>query len=207
MAMPQGDNSRTSCVFLRLKGNVRLAPVRSRSQVSAMEPSQGIRASSQSATEPFAFDGASVFVRILVPVDFTEGSRRALATALELRKRFGSEVHLFRMATASENDQFLAGTGADGLSPQRLVEDAEARLKRFVDNVFPGQSGEVIVHAKVGEDVVHGVARGAKTIGTTLVLLADEPKQAIFRTQVEKLVKEVDGAVMILRAPRDVAKS
>jgi nucleotide-binding universal stress UspA family protein len=157
----------------------------------------------QASTAAPAFDAPGVFQRILVPIDFSEGSRRALATALELRKRFGSEVHLFRMAETSENDQFLAGTGAEGISPQRLVDDAEDRLQRFVENVLPGRSGEVVVHAKVGEDVVHGIARGAKSTRSTLVLLAEEPKQALFRTQVEKLVQELDSAVLILRTPPD----
>jgi nucleotide-binding universal stress UspA family protein len=155
----------------------------------------------QSTTEPFAFDAKAVFERVLVPVDFSEGSRRALATALELKRRFGSEVHLFRLTESSENDQFLAGTGAEAVSPRALIEDAEERLRRFVDNVLPGRSGEVITHAQVGVDVIHGIARSARHIRTTLVLLAEEPRQALFRTQVEKLVQELDGAVMILRTP------
>lgn len=153
------------------------------------------------ASEPLAFDAKAVFDRILVPIDFSEGSRRALATALELKQRFGSEVHLFRLTEASENDQFLAGTGAAAISPQELVDAAEARLGRFVENVLPGRSGDVIVHAQVGADVIHGIARSARRFGTTLVLLAEEPKQTVFRTQVEKIVQELDSAVMLLRTP------
>jgi nucleotide-binding universal stress UspA family protein len=159
-----------------------------------------------SATEASSFDAKALFARILVPVDFSEGSRRALATALELRKRFGSEVHLFRLTESSPNDQFLAGTGASSIAPAELVEDAKARLLRFVENVLPGQSGEVIVHAQVGADVVHGIARSAKHTGTTLVLLAEEPKETMFRSQVEKLVQALDSAVMLLRTPA-VARS
>jgi nucleotide-binding universal stress UspA family protein len=162
---------------------------------------------SQFATEPVAFDAKAVFERVLVPVDFSEGSRRALATALELKRRFGSEVHLFRLTESSENDQFLAGTGAEAVSPRTLIEAAEERLRRFVDNVLPGRSGDVITHAQVGVDVVHGIARSARRIHTTLVLLAEEPRQALFRTQLEKLVKELDSAVMILRTPASSASA
>ena len=144
-------------------------------------------------TEPFAFDAKLLFERILVPVDFSEGSRRALAIALELRRRFGSEVHLFWLTELSQNDQFLAGTGAAAVTPQDLVEAAEGRLRRFVDNLFPGRSSEVIAHARIGVDVVHAIAREARHIRTTLVLLAQEPKQAVFRTQVRKSFKSSMG--------------
>jgi nucleotide-binding universal stress UspA family protein len=154
-----------------------------------------------SATKASSFDAKALFDRILVPVDFSEGCRRALATALELRKRFGSEVHLFRLTESSPNDQFLAGTGAASIGPGELVEDAKARLIRFVENVLPGQSGEVIVHAQVGADVLHGIVRSAGHIDTTLVLLAEEPKETMFRSQVEKLVQALDSAVMLLRTP------
>jgi nucleotide-binding universal stress UspA family protein len=163
--------------------------------------------STRSSTVQSAFDPKAVFGRILVPVDFSEGCRRALATALELRERFGSEVHLFRLTESSENDQFLAGIGGAALSPKQLVDAAEARLRRFVENVFPGRSGEVVVHARVGMDVVHGIARSAKTLGTTLVVLAEEPKQKVFRTHIEKIIQELDGAVMLLRTPLEDSPS
>jgi nucleotide-binding universal stress UspA family protein len=156
---------------------------------------------STQSTSTFAFDAKTLFERILVPVDFTEGARRALATALELKKRFGSEVHLFRLTESSENDLFLAGTGAASLTPRELVQAAEERLRRFVENVLPGRADDVIVHARVGADVIHGIAREAKHTGTTLVLLAEEPRQTVFRTQVEKLVQELDSAVLVLRTP------
>jgi nucleotide-binding universal stress UspA family protein len=146
-----------------------------------------------------AFDARAVFERVLVPVDFSEGSRRALATALELKRCFGSEVHLFRLTESSENDRFLAGSGAEAMSPHALVTQAEERLRRFVDNVLPGRSGDVVAHAQVGADVVHAIARNARKLGTTLVVLAEAPKQTVFRTQMEKIVQELDGAVMILR--------
>jgi nucleotide-binding universal stress UspA family protein len=158
----------------------------------------------QAVSDALGFDARSLFDRVLVPVDFSEGSRRALAAALELRRQFGSEVHLFWLTEASENDQFLAGTGAAAMSPRGLIEAAEGRLNRFVDNVFPGSAGEVIVHAKVGADVLHAIARTAKGMGMTLVVLAQQPKHTVLRTQIEKLVRELDSAVLILRTPPEM---
>jgi len=161
----------------------------------------------QTASSALGFNARGLFDRLLVPVDFSEGSRRALATALELKRQFHSEVHLFTLTEASENDQFLAGTGASALSPQDLVDAAKGRLGRFVDNIFPGCSGDVIVHAKVGVDVLHGICREAKGEATTLVILAQEPKQTILRTQVEKLVRELGSAILIVRTPPEPLSS
>lgn len=163
--------------------------------------------STETTNEVFAFDAKAVFTRILVPIDFSEGSRRALATALELKKRFGSTVHLFRLTESGENDQFLAGTGAAPVTPQEIVLGAEGRLRRFVDNLFPGRSGEVEVDARIGVDVLHGIARSATQIGATLVLLAEEPRLTVFRTEIEKIVRELDMAVMILRTPPSASLS
>jgi nucleotide-binding universal stress UspA family protein len=143
----------------------------------------------------------TVFQRILVPIDFSAASRRAVAVALSLRARFGSEVHLFRLAQSGENDQFLAGTGAAGASPDWLVSDAEGRVRRFVDHVVPGRSGEVIIHAAIGEDVLHGVVRMARRIGATLTLVPGEAKEGVFRSTIEKLIIELECPVMLVRPP------
>ena len=124
----------------------------------------------------------------------------ALGAALTLQKRFDSEVHLFRLTQSTENDQFLAGTGAS-LSPQELVTSAEERLRRFVDNVLPGRAAEVIVHANVGADVIHSVARAAKHIGATLALIPAESRHRLFRTTTEKLVLELDCPVLLVAGP------
>ena len=58
------------------------------------------------------------------------------------------------------------------------------------------------MHARVGVDVVHGIARSAKRNGTTLVLLAQEPKQSVFRTTGRE---DRPGARQRRHAPTDSA--
>ncbi|MGO8994085.1 MAG: universal stress protein [Polyangiaceae bacterium] len=149
----------------------------------------------------------TTFTRLLVPVDFSAGSRRALGAALVLRRSLGSEVHLFNLAELGGNDEYLAGTGANPVTPEELVEDTKARLLRFVDNVFPGHSREVTVHARMGVDVVHGIERIAKEIGATLVLLGARQRESFFRTDIEKVVRDLNGAVMLFWVAEDVAAS
>jgi nucleotide-binding universal stress UspA family protein len=149
----------------------------------------------------------TTFKRLLVPVDFSAGSRRALGAALVLRRSLGSEVHLFNLAELGENDEYLACTGANSVTPGELVEDTKARLRRFVDNVFPGQAAEVTVHARMGVDVVHGIERIANDLGATLVLLGARQRESLFRTDIEKVVRDLNGAVMLFWVAEDVAAS
>jgi nucleotide-binding universal stress UspA family protein len=158
-------------------------------------------------TESPMLAAETTFGRILVPVDFSAGSRRALGAALVLRRALGSEVHLFNLAELGQNDQFLAGTGGNAIAPGQLIEDTKGRMMRFVDNVFPGHAGEVTVHARMGVDVVQGIERIAKDIGATLVLLGATQKQSFFRTDIEKVARDLNGAVMLLWSAEAAASS
>jgi hypothetical protein len=88
-----------------------------------------------------------------------------------------------------------------------LALETECRLLRFVEKLFPEQGGEIAVHAGIGEDLVQGIERAATDARATLVLLSARPKQTVFRTQVEKVVRALDCAVMIVCAPRAGAPS
>jgi nucleotide-binding universal stress UspA family protein len=146
------------------------------------------------------------FGRILVPVDFGPGSRRAVATALVMQEQLGSEVHLLHVAEQGGNDEFLAGIGGGNLPPTELVADGKDRLRRFVDDLFPGKMEKVVVHASVGGnvDVVESVERLAKKITPSLVILAGRPRRTLFRTHIERITRDVDAAVMVLWVQEEV---
>jgi len=165
-------------------------------------PAPSSRRAPRPSDESPASGAASIFKRILVAVDFSEASRRALATALLLQERMGSEVRLFHLADQGGNDEFIAGMGGSGVSPNELVDDARARLLRFVDNVFPGRAGGVEVLAHVGTDVVRGVERAAREGGATLVLLGGRPRSSLFHADVEKVARDLGVAVMVTGAER-----
>lgn len=152
--------------------------------------------------DSFAFDTNGLFQRILVPIDFYEGSRRALALAFDFRDRHRSEIHLFHLAESSENDQFLAGVGANENAPG-LAGEANGRLQRFVENVFPGRSQEVVTHTRVGNEVAQDVVDVAKRVGATLVILEAEAKQTWLRTNAEKIIKGLQASVLLIRVPHE----
>jgi hypothetical protein len=144
----------------------------------------------------------ATFARVLVPVDFTAGSRRALAEALWLKDHLNSEVHLLHLGTLGSNAEFLAGTGADILYGD-IQEDAKAEAIRFVENVFPGRSSEVVVHAAVGEDLPRAIEAIETQVRPTLVILAGAPPrthwpQTHWRKGIERVAARDGVALMAL---------
>jgi nucleotide-binding universal stress UspA family protein len=143
------------------------------------------------------------FRRLLVPVEFNDATQCAVAEALELRQRLGSEVNLFRYAEPDEATRFLAGTGADGLTAQVIVDGECDRLRRFVENVFPGHADEVSVHASVGVGVADAILKEAARLDATLVLLGVPRKPHLLRTEIEKLVQRLTCPVLLIRPRHD----
>jgi hypothetical protein len=155
------------------------------------------------APSPLVAEATASFERVLVPVDFSSGSRRALAAALLLKDHLHSEVHLLHLGTLGSNGEFLAGSGADVLYGD-IQEDAKAEAVRFVENVFPGRASEVVVHAGVGEDVARAIESIASQVRPTLVILPDGAQPAHrhethWRKRIERAVARLEGVgVMVL---------
>jgi hypothetical protein len=148
-------------------------------------------------------EATATFERVLVPVDFSEGSRRALAAALLLKDLLHSEVHLLHLGTLGSNAEFLAGSGAY-VGFGDIQEDAKAEAIRFVENVFPGRASEVVVHAAIGEDVAGAIEAIARQVRPSLVILADGEPHARWprqhwRRHVERAIARLDRvATMVL---------
>jgi Universal stress protein family len=138
------------------------------------------------------------FARILVPIDFSQASKRALATALVMRERLGAEVHLVHLAEPGANSDFLAGTGASGVSPNELVADARDRLSRFVGDLFPEDAAAVFMHAHASGSVVTGIEDAIREVGATLVVLTRRDRKSLLRSHVEEIARDVSVAVLVV---------
>src|SRR5438876_6703832 len=83
------------------------------------------------------------FRKILVPIQpSTEDARYAFLAALEIARRFGSDLRVVTFTEFGGNEDFSRGLGAD----QDLVDlemSAHARLRRFVEHVAPDAVDEV----------------------------------------------------------------
>lgn len=151
-----------------------------------------------------AFDPSATFRRILAPIDFSEASKRVLATVLELQRRFGSEVCLFNVTEAGANDEFLAGIGGNAQTGNDLVDDATGRLRRFVENVFPGASGLVTYRSVVEVDLAKATDDVATKIDATLVVLGMHSSAShVLRSTSEKIVQAVSCPVMLVQGSEE----
>jgi nucleotide-binding universal stress UspA family protein len=156
-----------------------------------------LRAEVPSRESPVAVAGQT-FARILVPIDFSPSSRRALATALLLQDHLRSEVHLLHLAETGDNDEFLAGVGGGNVPPGELAADARDRLRRFVEHLFPGRVAGIVTHAQTGTTVAQAIEKATAEIHPTLVLLCGSPHRSLLRTHVERIMRNIHAQVTVL---------
>jgi nucleotide-binding universal stress UspA family protein len=153
-----------------------------------------------SPVTPNVAQSRSIFERILVPIDFSMASQRALGAALELRRQYGSRVCVFHVSESSTHDEFLGGLGG----AKQGKGEAEGRLHRFLENVAPGAAGELEIRTQVGAEIEAAIAEEAQAFRATLVVLP-ETRTTFGRSRSEKAVRKL--AVPALVIPDDGAPS
>jgi nucleotide-binding universal stress UspA family protein len=145
------------------------------------------------------FEARAPFARVLVPVDYSTDSHRAVGVALELHRVHGSAVCLFHVQHDQGNDEFLGGLGA---VQQQRVSDALGRLKRFVDNIAPGTAADVEMRARVGGEGERAkfILEGAAEWNATLIILTNAQHRTLFPSIAQRVVKKANVAVLALSA-------
>jgi nucleotide-binding universal stress UspA family protein len=149
---------------------------------------------------------AGVFSRILVPIDFTDASRAALAAAADVARRLGSIVVLFHVANAGENDGFLAGTGAAWSLPDVIAVGGEL-LRAFAEEEQPDLASSFVYDVVGSIPVERAVALAATRHDATIVVIA-APNEGVFRTRSERIARELTCPVLLVhgeKAPPEAA--
>ena len=113
-----------------------------------------------------------MFKKILVPVDGSEGSWRALDTAVELGKKFGGELHVINVIQPYNNAALLAvpldhATVSQGNSElekigDKVLEMAQERLSTY--------EGETKCSLEVGHPSERIIAMAKKTGADAIVI-------------------------------------
>ena len=140
-------------------------------------------------------DATAMFRRILVPVDFSAVSHRAVYAALEFQRVYGSQLCVFHAAHGGGNDQFLAGLG----SPTSTGDVADtSAVRRFLNNIAPGRVDAVECDATMDDDYVASIQSKTRKWGATMIILSHEPHTSLLRTHSEKIMKSLEVPVLLL---------
>jgi nucleotide-binding universal stress UspA family protein len=148
---------------------------------------------------------AVVFKRILVPVDFTAGSDRALRHAASLARTQHARVLPVHVTPP------ICYTGDCGYGPvNRVVPDEDslrrtrARLQRLVHRIVPRELAEAVI-VQSGEPTDQIVRAAKQWRADLIIMLAHEVlgKNSVPPTHtVDRLVRQVLCPVLVLHAGR-----
>ena len=146
-----------------------------------------------------------MYKKILVPVDGSATSYRALDTAVELARSFGASLRLVHvieeMAYLTGYDP-LGGYSGDLIgimqeSGRKVLEDAMARAKAA------GVEVDTILFDKLGERLAETVAHGAKQWGADLIVLGTHGRRGVGRllmgSGAEQIIRLAPVPVLVVR--------
>lgn len=138
---------------------------------------------------------------LLVPIDFEDGSTRALDLARELATGLGAEiaiVHVYQMPV-------LAYPGFEpAAAPPVMTEVAEA-ARRAIDN-FASQHGITQVSLREG-DTSAEILAAATEVGAKMIVMGTHGRRglahALLGSVTERVVRESSIPVVTVRAPQE----
>ena len=140
---------------------------------------------------------------ILVPIDFSEMSIGAIATAKQLARRFGATVHLANIHESSYPAGFFELATPVAFAPLTYLEDtreaAEKRLKDLAEQ--HGISGTC--EAEVGGPAFDGICRIARQTGADLIVTPTHGrsgmKHLLLGSTAERLIQHSPCPVLVTR--------
>jgi nucleotide-binding universal stress UspA family protein len=134
--------------------------------------------------------------RLLVLVDYSADSQRAVGLALELQRTRDSVVRVFHAAHSEGSDEWLGGIGSPSVGGDWVAE-SKGRLRRFLENIAPGSSSRVEVGARVGL-ITSVLPAEIRAWSPTLIIAAVSVHARMFRSPAEQLVHEIPVPTLII---------
>jgi nucleotide-binding universal stress UspA family protein len=137
---------------------------------------------------------------LLVPVDFSDCSREALAYAEKLARVFGAEIIVLNVVPLNEGILRL-GAEQFGLLDQQLRENQRRKLVAFIKKFKSLKPGQCLV--RLG-DPVREIVRTAEELSATAIVISTHGltgvKHALIGSVAEKVVRHARCPVWVVPA-------
>lgn len=137
--------------------------------------------------------------RILVPVDFSEGSQRALQAAAEWAERYGAALHLLYVIEPPTVPQW--GYAFLAVREAKLRKEAETQLNKLRELVSP--EIPVTVEVLSGQGAEYEICKTAKERKAGLIIIGGHGSSPIRRawlgSTAEQVVRHAPCPVLVLR--------
>lgn len=147
---------------------------------------------------------------ILVPIDFSDHSLRALPYALGLAEMYGAEVKVLYVSEPAlqVSDMAWVGVDEDALKDEQ-VDDALKRLERMTQDLIPP---EVSARAEVRSgDAVDEIIHFAEEINADLIVMATHGRgglsHILMGSTAEHVIRKASCPVLTLKHPMQVTPS
>lgn len=148
-----------------------------------------------------------MYQRILVPIDGSPSSQRALATALQMAQAFGARLRLIHVV---EETAYLAGYDPFGGYAGDLIrvmrESGEKVLAQGLATAkAAGIEADTVLFDKLGERLGETVANAAKAWNAELIVVGTHGRRGIGRlvmgSGAEQVIRLAEVPVLVIRSP------
>ena len=145
-----------------------------------------------------------MFKHILVALDGSEYSRHALPAAIEVAKRFDSEVFVLHVHEE--------GRGRASSNPLETADDAARLVADAVQAVRgAGVPGRGHVSDLFGEHVGNGIVETASAQGSDLIVMGSRGlsgvESLVLGSVTQKVMHQAHTAVLVVRAPESAREA
>jgi len=150
-----------------------------------------------------------MYQKILVPVDGSATSEKALATALGLAKAFGSQLRLVHVV---EEMAYLAGYDQFGGYSGELIRVMRETGRKILDEAgarvaAEGVAVDSVLFDEFGERLAETVAREAAAWQADLIVVGTHGRRgmrrALLGSGAEQIIRLAPVPALVVRAPED----
>ncbi len=156
----------------------------------------------QTSTSPKSDKGLRI-QNILVPIDFSESSIRAIETAKGLARRFGAIVHLVNIHESYYPGTFLEANAPFAGAPLTYLENTREAAERRLIDLAGKHRITGTCEVEVGGPAFDGICRIARKINADLIVTSTHGRSGLQRvllgSTAERVVQHSPCPVLVMR--------